>query len=80
VKKLQYELFCNLYSLYKGKLADAMAAGDMRSTYTLFIRRSDGKKPLLWQRFKYDIDVKVNRNEIGWKTEGKFGWLRKRTG
>jgi hypothetical protein len=57
-----------------------MATGDMRSTYTVFVRGSNGKKPLLWLRFKYNGDIKVDRNEIGWKTEGRFGWLKKRTG
>jgi hypothetical protein len=31
-KKLQSEEFCNLYSLRKGQLADAMAIGKMRNT------------------------------------------------
>jgi hypothetical protein len=47
VKKLQYEEFYNSCSLRKGQLADTMAIGEMRSTYTVLVRRSDGKKPLM---------------------------------
>jgi len=53
--------------------------GERRDAYRVLVGKSEGERPLGRQRHRWDDDIKIDLQEVGWGTWTGLIWLRIRT-
>jgi len=53
---------------------------EMRGMYRFLVRKPDGKRPLVRSRRRWEENIKMDLQEVGWGTRIGFIWLRIGTG
>jgi len=54
--------------------------GEKRGAYRVLLRKPEGKRPLGRRRRKWDNNIKMDLQEVGWGSWTGLIWLRTRTG
>jgi hypothetical protein len=63
------------------RLAEHVARiGERRGVYRVSVGKSKGKRPLGRPRHRWEDNIKVNLQEVGWVAWTGFIWLRTWTG
>jgi hypothetical protein len=56
-----------------------LAYGQRKGEYRLFVGKPEGKRPLGRPRGKWDDNIKIHLQKVGWVTWTGLIWLRIRT-
>jgi len=54
--------------------------GERRGTYRVLVEKPEGKRPLRRPRRRWEDNIKMDLQEIGWGTRTGLIWLRVWTG
>jgi len=56
------------------------AYGDRRDVYRILVGKPQGKRPLGKPRHRWEDNIKIHRQEVGWKARTGLIWTRIGTG
>jgi hypothetical protein len=54
--------------------------GERKGTYSGFVGKSEGKRPLGRPRLRWEDNVKMDLQEMGWGAWSGLSWFRIKTG
>jgi hypothetical protein len=79
---------CTCYEIYLGdkikknemSWSCSIYMGESRDAYRILVRKSEGMRPLGRPRHRWEINIKMDLQEVGWGAYSGLIWLRRGTG
>jgi hypothetical protein len=70
-------MFCRKLARLAGHVA---CMGDRRGVYMVMVGKPEGKRPLGRPRRRWDVNIKMDLQEVGCEVRTRLSWLRIGTG